>query len=176
MESDWYDDDENIAASMSPFGSYVAGAMGIDVGYGFSVEAELGVQQAQVDDLEYTTSNTPGLTLTASNVDGEMSALTMMANGRFALFQAGGGFEPYLTGGVGLAHVAIELGGIDDSGFTLAYQASAGVLWPMTERTSLDLGYRYFDTTDVDMETDNGVPFSAEFGSHIALIGLQHKL
>ena len=100
--------------------------------------------------------------------EGDMKTLTLMANGIYALDQ--GGIQSYIGAGVGIArhkftykNMAIAAGGEvvagnigeSDNDTVFAYQAMAGVEFPVTERVDGRLGYRYFRTADADIEGDD---------------------
>lgn len=182
MDSDYEADAATLTALMEPLGLYASGAVGMDIGGGLSLEAALAYQSADVDEVSLTRLGSfTGLNVTESDVEGSMSALSLMANGRLEFAQESR-VRPYLTGGLGLARVAIDDlkddGGTilpDDSDFVFAYQAGTGVMLPLSNSTSVDLGYRYFATTDADL-SDQGAPYTAGFESHVILIGMKHRL
>jgi opacity protein-like surface antigen len=70
---------------------------------------------------------------------------------------------------MGLANVDIDsnqLGSEDDTVF--AYQAIAGIGFPLTHVTTLDLHYRYFATADADFDD-----FEGEYETHNFFAGNQ---
>jgi len=182
MESSYEADIATLTPSFDMLGLYGSGAVGVDLGSGFSLEAAVSYQSADVDKLTLTgTGAFSGISLSTENVKGSVSALSLMANGTYA-FADRRSISPYVMGGVGLSRISIngldEKGGndpTDDAAFTFAWQAGAGITAPLTSNTSFDVGYRYFNALEADME-DAGVPFTAGFSSHTILIGLKHRL
>ncbi len=182
MESDYQADIATLTPSFDPLALYGSGAVGVDLGSGLSLEAALSYQTADVDKLTLTgTGAFSGISLSAGDVKGSASALSLMANGIYT-FADRRSISPYVMGGLGLSRISLngldEKGGndpTDDAALTFAWQAGAGVTVPLTSNTSFDLGYRYFDALAADMD-DEGVPFTAGFSSHTILIGLSHRL
>lgn len=78
--------------------------------------------------------------------NGDISSLAVMGNllVDLALSES---VRPFLGAGIGLANVDLD-GDEDDTVF--AYQAIAGLGFPLTHVTTLDLQYRYFATADAD--------------------------
>jgi len=181
-DSDYEFDGGTVTASHEPLALFGSGVVGLDMGNGLSVEAELSYQSADLNKLTVTGSGSlAGISASTEDVQGSMSSLAIMANAKLALGR-GGGFNPYVLAGLGLAQISVdgvqETGSastIDDSGFAFAYQAGAGIMVPLTERASVDLGYRYFGTTDADMSFE-GSDYTAGFSSHTVLVGLKYGL
>ena len=73
--------------------------------------------------------------------------------------------RPFLGAGIGLANVDAD-GDEDDTVF--AYQAIAGLGFPLTHVTTLDLQYRYFATEDPNF---NGI--KGEYQTHNFFAGLR---
>ena len=97
-------------------------------------------------------------------VDGELNTVSLMANGIYS-FDVGG-FRPYAGLGVGLAthepkfeEIAFRDGvntvrvRVVQEGSTkaFAYQVIAGVGYPLSDRSEILLGYRYFGSTNADL-------------------------
>ena len=74
-------------------------------------------------------------------------------------------FTPYIGGGIGFANV--DLDSEDDRVF--AYQLGIGVGYAIDEVITLDLGYRYFATSDPEFL--GGI--KAEYSSHNLLVGIR---
>ena len=182
MDSDYVADVATLTASMEPLGLFTSGAVGVDLGRGLSTEIAVSHQSAGIDEVSLTRiGGFSGLNITESDVEGTMSALSLMGNVKLA-FGSRDGILPYVMGGAGIARIAIndlKSNGTtiltDDSDIVFAYQAGAGVMLPLTERLSFDFGYRYFGTTDADL-SDDGYPYSADSTSHTVLIGLKYGL
>ncbi len=182
MDEDYEADFATLTPSFDLLGLYGSGAVGVDLGSGLSLEAEVSYQSADVNKLTLTgTGVFSGINVSTEDVKGSVSALSLMANGIYA-FGDHRGIAPYVMGGVGVSRISLngldETGGSDpteDSAFTFAWQAGAGVTVPLSESTSFDFGYRYFDALAADMD-DEGTAFTAGFSSHTILIGIKHRL
>jgi opacity protein-like surface antigen len=96
-----------------------------------------------------------------SDISGHsVSLITIMANGYYD-FNSGSGIHPYVMGGIGIAVPDATDKWVDKTAF--AWQAGAGVGIKVSEKATVDLGYRYlrpqglkdnFDV-DVNLETHN---------------------
>jgi OOP family OmpA-OmpF porin len=97
-------------------------------------------------------------------LEGEAVAWAAMAN-LFYDFNRGGRLQPYVGVGVGGAQVDVS---IDTPGYSsaddtvLAYQGIIGIGWQVSERATIDLGYRYFVAPEVDISDAFGAPFTSE--------------
>ena len=100
----------------------------------------------------------------------------------------GEGFvTPYVGAGLGLANVDVRAGNssplipvaFDDSDSVMAYQAMAGVTFSLLPLLEIDVGYRYFVSTDVkatgSSPTIPTISFNSETGAtHQAItVGLR---
>ena len=114
------------------------------------------------------------------SASGDVSTLSLMLNGLYA-FEVSR-LRPYLGVGIGLARhdatletrTEYDVTGIDgtrysdegssrdsDDDIVLAYQAMAGIAYPVSETMEARIGYRYFATADADFD---GV--EASYGTH----------
>ena len=105
---------------------------------------------------------------------GDISALSFMLNG-FYDFKNQTRITPYIGAGIGVARVDLSTvsgGGIRISGgddIVFAYQFEVGFGNRVNESITLDLGYRYFATTDPQLgDTD------AEYHSHNFLASIRY--
>lgn len=142
-------------------GLLVNGAVGLD-GDMYRVEAAIGYQVNDIDNLL-------GVEV-PSELDWRVSILSLMANAYFDIESEGSKVEPYLTAGAGVANVNFKdaIGSDDDTVF--AYQFGAGIGIEISENTIIDLGYRYFATSDID-PGDYGINYG--IASHNALVGVR---
>jgi opacity protein-like surface antigen len=101
------------------------------------------------------------------------------------------GVNPYLGGGIGLAYLMTSEGTLPafsnerllkrDGDTVFAYQAAVGLAYDITPKVTLDLGYRYFGTTEGTFETDgsvnavNGPEAKMDFSSHNFIIGARYN-
>ncbi|ALC17950.1 surface antigen msp4 family protein [Desulfuromonas soudanensis] len=144
---------------------------GVDCGPG-RYELELNYRQNDFDKI-----SVPGLVITG--LDGDISAISFMANA-FWDIPTGSPVTPYLGGGIGVANVSInDLGapGIgpiaDDDDTVFAYQVGAGVAFELNPNMALDLGYRYFATSDPEFTDVDGFKLESEYKTHNASLGLR---
>ena len=130
----------NISGVTNDFdtGWNVDGKIGTRLGSILRAEAELGYQQADIDN---------------PTASGDLSSLNLMVNGlvdlpKFAMF------TPYIGAGLGAARVTADYTDtapavtVDDSDWAFAWQALAGLDWNLTDRAALNVGYKYFDAGD----------------------------
>jgi opacity protein-like surface antigen len=101
----------------------------------------------------------------ADEGDADLEVTTLMAN-VYADFETDGSATPYLGVGVGVADVDLE----DEDDQVLAGQVAAGMLFAVTEKVAIDLGYRYMVADAPDI-----VGNDKELQQHTALIGVQIK-
>lgn len=117
----------------------VMGAIGYDMGE-IRVEGEFGYHTYDVDDV--TIGGTP------SSADGDVSALSFMANGYYD-HDMGSPLTSYVGGGLGIVDLDFSVGGNSvSSGTEIAYQFMAGLGYEISRSTTLTAGYRFFGFTD----------------------------
>lgn len=140
--------------SMDPgFGFLAAIGNGFD---GLRAEAEFAYRTNDLDKI----SNDP--------VTGDISSLAVMGNLLVDL-PLSEIVRPFLGAGIGLANVDSDISGASNADDTVfAYQAIAGIGFPLTHVTTLDLQYRYFATADPDFDGTE-----AEYGTHNFFAGLR---
>ena len=164
------------------------GTLGYGFGNGIRGELEVGSRQIGFDQLKGTLSGTGvnGTVPFAPKIDRGLDSLTLMVNGfyDFQVWQA----RPYVGGGVGLARQELEFtadpvrveGGpgngqttldvqarLSEGDTVLAYQAMAGVGYPVSDRAVIHAGYRYFATGESDFRNIKviyGAIHNFEFG------------
>jgi opacity protein-like surface antigen len=97
-----------------------------------------------------------------------------MANVFFDL-TARGPITPYVGGGIGIASLSIDDVDVDgihyydsDDEAVFAYQLGAGVAFDMSRNLALDIGYRFFGTSEADFANS-----SLEYQSHTVMLGLR---
>jgi opacity protein-like surface antigen len=136
---------------------------GFNFGY-FRLEGELSYKGAELKGI----SDNFGVSR-YRNVDGDISMLALMLNGFFDL-RNNTPVTPYFGGGVGVATVYLDdtyatttTGGEttrlqiynNDSDSAFAYQIGGGLEIALNRVLSLDLGYRYFGTTEFELDGDH---------------------
>ena len=140
-----------------------------EVGYWADVivqgELELGVRQSDLGNFDGIAIRGGGVTASSPDkiaVDGDLRTLSLMVNGILA-FDAWK-LRPYMGIGVGLARhdsstsaqtfivnrTAVSVTGASEDDIVFAYQAMAGISYPMTKAVEARLGIRHFATGDGD--------------------------
>lgn len=115
-----------------------------------------------------------------SDSDGHISVASLLANAKMEI-PINQPFTPYVSAGIGPALLSLDTDSstssatIDDSDFVFAYQFGVGALYPLSDRTSMDVGYRYFGTTDADIAA-SGLLITTGFSSHSLMVGIKHQL
>jgi OOP family OmpA-OmpF porin len=162
-----------LGSSKQKKGFDVDGIIGYDFG-AFRLEGEVGYKQAILKSI------TPLPTTAAVGADsyGRTSVLSFMVNGLLD-FGSDDGLSGYVGGGAGVGRVKLGNYGVrgvgqltDDSDTGFAYQALAGVRYPVTTNVDVGLKYRFFNENRVDLVNNNGVNQRTRFRSHSLLASL----
>jgi opacity protein-like surface antigen len=110
-------------------------------------------------------------------VNSDISALGFLANIYYD-FKNTSPFTPYIGGGIGFATIYVSQGTsnlnllwFEDDDTVFAYQLGAGVGYDVSKNWTIDLGYRYFGTSDPQF----GNQFKADFGSHNVSLGARYR-
>lgn len=109
---------------------------------------------------------------------GDIASIALMGNLWFN-FNQDGNWHPYIGAGVGVAKLDLDLPGANaGSGFqaddtVFAYQGGVGISYDLTEKTVIDLGYRYFATDDPEFEQSSAAIYS-EYTQQVALLSLRY--
>ncbi len=173
-------EDANVTDSSIPFpltassdtGFNLAGAGGYAFGNGLRLEGEVAYRQFDVDKITIV-----GVSLPAS---GNGNSFSLMANG-FYDFDLGGGWKPYVGGGIGLARVEaskIAIAGgalVDDEDTVFAYQVGGGMGYTLTPQATVFLDYRYFATEDPTFRDVDGGTLKSELHTHNVSLGLRYR-
>lgn len=174
LTSSELDDPTGILAALGTeinfdVGYGLSGALGYHWGL-FRVEGEITYAESDIDEVEVV-----GIGFSGS---GDVSSLGFMANA-FKDFEIGDGWQFNIGGGIGYAIVSINdasVGGVplaDDDDWVFAYQLGTGIGYQMSPETTLSLDYRYFATVDPEFSAVDGIPFEAEYDSHVIRIGVR---
>ena len=146
------------------FTNGIGGLLAIGYGRRSGPRGELEIGYRKVDAV-YGGAFSDGSTEVLGVGEGDMKTLTLMANGIYSMEL--GTVRTYIGGGAGVARqeltygdgVVAGLGQVvpeeakeTDTDNVFAYQAMAGVEFPMSDRVDARLGYRYFRTADADMD------------------------
>lgn len=147
-------------------------AYAVAVGYAYEnsvrIEGEFVYQANDYDKLSVTGVG-------SATIEGDAKSKTFLLNGYYD-FNKEGKVQPFIGAGIGLSEVEagdISLPGYgtllsSDNDTAFAYQVSAGVGFSVSEKTSLELKYRYFQTEDLNFEV-----LDAEYSSHNLFAGVR---
>ena len=153
----------------------VGGIIGYDFG-GFRLEAETSWRRANEDSY----SDGAGNTFSGTQLDGGASALSFMINGLLD-FGADDGLQGFVGGGAGVARIKNQVyiprgRYVDDTDTGFAWQALAGIRYPITDNVDIGMKYRLFNESNVDLVNSfNGGPIKTRFRSHSLLLTLGYN-
>lgn len=157
-----------------------AAIIGYDLGP-VRLELEGSAKRAGVDQLLRTKLNRLANTSVIRNFDGSgnTAALSIMAN---ALVDIGNddGLQAYAGGGVGYTWVDLkanaDTGFLNDSDGSFAWQALAGVRYPVSDKIDLGLKYRFFNANNVDVALASGTAANSKWRSHSMMATLAYNM
>ncbi|RPI66527.1 MAG: porin family protein, partial [Geobacteraceae bacterium] len=133
----------------------------------FRLEGEIGYQ---INDIDKGTVYSRRGYASGSVSDGDVTALSLMANGYFDFVNTTP-FTPFISAGLGMARIDInDFGGSDFDDTVFAYQFGAGVGYAINKHINIDLTYRYFATEDPEFEVTD-----TEFASQNVYLGLRYN-
>jgi opacity protein-like surface antigen len=159
-------------------GVYVGGTAGYDFGL-IRLEGELSYRWNEMDSIKDRDSG-----FNYGGIDGDIGVFAFMANA-FLDIHNDSPITPYLGGGIGLATIYLsDTYGTDSEGFrttlyseddesVFAYQAGAGLDIALNRQTSVDIGYRYFETEDASFTSDWRQSKDFKLQSHSVAVGLR---
>ena len=84
--------------------------------------------------------------------NGRINVLAGLANGYYD-FDTGTKLRPYVGAGMGIGQVKLDGGPVHDDDTGFAYQLLTGVAYPVTDKLSAQLGYRYLGVNDLKIGT-----------------------
>lgn len=167
----WFNDAETSEAGTDlkkiklNSGLTLTGAFGCDYGP-YRVEGELGYQSSEVDSIVDLAENT-----TDEDVSADVAIVSLMMNGYYDIELSGIEISPYA--GVGAAQVSFDDwndGTADTNETTLAWQLGAVFGFPVADNIMLDARYRYFKTTDFNLDLEGA---ETDLETHSALLGMR---
>ncbi|HAE28164.1 MAG TPA: cell envelope biogenesis protein OmpA, partial [Hyphomonas adhaerens] len=172
------DADENLGGQLG---------LGYAMANGVRLEGTLGYRGG---DLDVPNDFAPGLTAVTLAPAGNLQIADLMLNGIYD-FNRDGKWQPYVGLGVGAARLSAKASnlqygtagnlaaanGFNDSSTSLAYQGLLGLGYKVSDRLTMDFGYKYFATGD-DLSFDGvpggGTSYDGSFSEHVATVGLRY--
>jgi len=109
---------------------------------------------------------------------GDVTADSLLLN-IFGVYHDKSRWSPYLGAGIGAVRIKasdLQVTGqplSDDSSVVFAYQVGAGCEYALTDKLSLDFGYRYFNGNHPEFTEANGQKFDMDYASHSVVLGLK---
>ena len=167
-DSDLKDTSEGITTTATL--EFEAGlAYGVAIGYDFGHgRAELAVdyKSHELDRFADVTETGVG---DRGNFDaeGDIYTLSSLVNGFYDI-QLNFPLTPYIMGGAGIAKITVKESGDKEVDSVFAYQLGAGIGYAVDADSILDLGYRFFATSDPEFGNTE-----AEYYSHSIVVGLR---
>lgn len=155
----------------------VTGAVGYRFMDDFRVEGEIGYRRNNADSLTIALPAGLGISSISSSADGDVSALSFMANGYYDV-NTGTPWMPYVGAGLGVATINADVKTqgvqiVDDDDTVFAYQIGAGIGYAFTESITATAGYRFFGTSDPEFKATDGTSFDSEYSTHAVEIGFR---
>jgi opacity protein-like surface antigen len=105
---------------------------------------------------------------------GRVKVLSGLANG-FYDFDTGTKLKPFVGAGLGIGQVKLEGGLVHDSDTGFAYQLQTGVAYPINDRLSAQVGYRYLGVNDVKIGSRTDA-VRGDYHDQAVTVGLTYKL
>ena len=157
----------------------VLAAIGYEVSEGLAVELEFGYRGFSFDKASGLDVSGPDVNDTydiEGGVKGDISTLSLMLNGIYTFREWN--VQPYIGLGIGMARhnaeideISIEEGGTtytygfegSEDAYVFAYQAMAGVSYPVSNAFAVRAGYRYFATSEAGFRRLHGDLRDAQF-------------
>jgi opacity protein-like surface antigen len=180
--------DQNGKLAGNSDASELLGAQG---GFGYAYDNGLrleGVIGYRGGDLTVSPTISGALPRTQVSPEGTAAIMDLMINGIYD-FNADGTVRPYIGVGVGgtrirakasnrITGVAPNLSasnGFSDTAAGLAWQGLAGIGFALSDRLTLDLGYKYFTASELEFDGKHtSVAYDVDYTDHTATIGLRY--
>lgn len=105
--------------------------------------------------------------------DGRIKVLAGLANAYYD-FDTGTKLRPFVGAGVGIGQVKLEGGAVDDDDTGFAYQLQTGVTYPINDRLSAQIGYRYLGVNNVEVGS-GAQAVRGDYHDQAVTVGLTYK-
>ena len=152
---------------------------------GFDVGGRLGIKQGPwrfEGEFNYRRNGLSEIISTSDpKASGSAQAFTFLANAIYDFEMPGWSWAtPHVGGGIGLAHLNAtqKIAGftlLNSSDTQFAYQAIAGLRFPLAPNWSLDLDYRYLATTDPSYRDVAGNRVTSSYQTHNAIASFTYS-
>ena len=156
----------------------VGGIIGYDFG-GFRLEAETSYRRAKIEAFNVSSATT--FTTASSSLAGNVSALSFMVNGLLD-FGADDSLQGFVGGGAGVGRVKLIADAtgttfdFNDSDTGFAWQALAGIRYPVTDHVDIGMKYRLYNQDNVNLvSTGTRPPTDTRFRSHSMMLTLGYN-
>ena len=177
-------EDQNMTFSAVPPGGRAGPSIDYHKGYdvdanigydfgGFRLEAEAAYKRAKID--------LDAMGPVGQRFGGATSALSFMLNGLLD-FGPDDGLQGFVGGGVGVSRAKVASDIVNDSDTGFAWQALAGVRYPVTNNVDVSLKYRFFNQDDIELIPayqsvygQAGSTASTKLRTHSLLLGLTYN-
>lgn len=149
----------------------ISGYTGYKFANGLRAEAELGVRQNDISNIDITI---------ATNDSGKTRADTALLNVIYD-FHNSSRFTPYVGAGVGGSHISHDLvqlvagDTVHDDDYVLAGQGIAGVSYKISEKWDTFIDYRHLVTADQSTRNSGGVAIDSNYTSQAINIGARYN-
>ena len=159
--------------SSTDFAGIASTEISHDTGYALAVAVGRKFESARVEgELGYRVNDNDKSD--SVSIGGDVKALSFMLNAYFDI-DTKTAFTPFIGGGIGVANIDAKIEspgarGRDDAS-VFAYQAIAGVAFQISDKSSLDLSYRYFATREPNFEGN----IESEYKGHNLMLGIRYS-
>ena len=135
----------------------VDAAVGRSLGNNFRADAELGYSESKAK----------------SGLGGHLKTVTGLVNGYYDV-DTGTAWKPFVGAGVGFGQVKLDGGPFHDDDTGFAYQLQAGVAYPINEKLSSQVSWRYLGINDVTLNGPLG-RINGDYHDQRVMLGLTYK-
>lgn len=151
-------------------GFTVAGSVGSRINKNLRIEPEVAYQESDIDKVS---SSGVGV-----SVGGDVTSLSFLVN-LYYDFVNKGPYTPFLGAGIGFSRISASRITVDvapslysdkDKDSVMAYHASAGMGWAVSETLTVDFMYRFLATEDPDFSD-----YEMDFESHNFYVGFRQS-
>ncbi|HAY05201.1 MAG TPA: outer membrane beta-barrel protein, partial [Hyphomonas sp.] len=179
LDHDAKDNVNGKLAGDSDASELLGGSLGLGYGFDNGLRFE-GVFGVRTGDLEVPNSISGTLPGTTVSPDGYVTVMDAMLNGIYD-FNKDGTIRPYIGAGVGGTRVRAKAtnrvtgtspnlnaaNGFADTAAGLAYQGLIGVGLKLSDRLTLDVGYKYFVAEELEFDGKHGgVDYAGDYTDH----------